>query len=358
MKKASKSKEWKAYLRHRNRPSQRRKFSFLNIQNESDSTSPARIHWQYRCYLPEELSFVDNPEGMLELYDTLKQQAILGKNIIFSFKNTKRMTNDAIAFLVAAMKTEPLSSTNHYGNLPEDPKLLQKLIDTKFLDYVNVRKPLPQSTNAVAYGAIQSKKDSNSLEEVVDWGMKKMFGGDKYPQLTDRLKVLLVECMINTTEWAGVKSAYKGEIIRKNNPIPWIVNAHYDEEKDKLCVAFLDFGIGMLETIKRKAIRTILEVIQKLSAGDILKNALMGVYGSSSGELARGGGFLIISGCYEQNFVRRLVVISNDGYIDLNRGSGTMTEIPRKLASPFKGTFIYFEVDRNNGTSRHDVTNS
>ena len=102
--------------------------------------------------------------------------------------------------------------------------------------------------------------------------------------------------------------------------------------------AFVDNGEGILKTFRSGKLKKFLGLFK--NDVDILDTAFKDGIKSRTGLSWRGKGLPTIYENYEDGYIKNLLVISNDIFLNFDAG------IKRKLDNPFSGTYYYFEVDQ------------
>jgi len=147
--------------------------------------------------------------------------------------------------------------------------------------------------------------------------------------------------MLNTNNHADLTS--KGA---KN----WWLYVNHDSENKVVSFAFVDFGIGIFESLKNKpASSKWFGWLEKLSStilrgnDDILKLIMNGDFHRTvTGKYYRGKGLPGIADALSRNQLLNLKLMSNDAFGDVSNG------LYKKLKSSFNGTYIYWELGESN----------
>ena len=184
------------------------------------------------------------------------------------------------------------------------------------------------------------KSDLNKFPLPVDSAILKIrtgkdVNGDEAENIQDYLKThvhnidivklkaiysILIECMSNTNEYAGETMGEKH----------WWTMALHDKESDKVLFAFVDNGVGIPSTVKKKW-------FDNSSDSELLQKAAMGIYQmSGSKEKTRNKGLPQIRKYCKARFIQNLVIISNKGYYSVDNDI-------KNLDTFFTGTMIAWE---------------
>jgi hypothetical protein len=119
----------------------------------------------------------------------------------------------------------------------------------------------------------------------------------------------------------------------------WLLSLTCDEENKKIIFTFTDNGVGILETLNRKFSDQVNDIFS--SEVEVIKNAFLRKYGSSTKEINRNKGLPLIKRMQVEKNVNNLLLITNNVMIDFQSESG------EKLSTKFAGTFYYWEIDSN-----------
>lgn len=126
--------------------------------------------------------------------------------------------------------------------------------------------------------------------------------------------------------------------FRDNKAIKWHLASTHIEEENLVKFSFVDNGKGILKTLNDGILNKFLHMFK--DNVDVIETAFKDGIASRTGLAWRGKGLPTIYENYNENYVRNLVVISNDVFIDFDRG------IKERLQVPFSGTYYFWIVDR------------
>jgi hypothetical protein len=326
VKKYQSSPEWKGMLQRKHRKAMKRLRS-VNIQrrptNRASSSTTIEV--------PSNMSFIDSPEDMIFFFNYTEKCAHEHDRLFFDFSKVTKMTSDAIVVFVAHMDRIKRSGVTSTGNLPEDPSLQLKLHDSGFFRYVRLRgSETPQSINSVAISNLQTDLDKATVLDVAKWAITNCFGEDRIRDeaLSNAVGQTITECMYNTVDHAN---------LHKRKIQPWAVNAHFDSTTGRVCVSFVDLGLGILKTIRPALRQQIFRNLRILSHGDLLWQVFQQKVSSRTQQDMRGLGLPSIRQHFEAGYIKKVIAITNGGYVDFENGN-------RNLTRHFNGTLIYWEL--------------
>jgi hypothetical protein len=144
----------------------------------------------------------------------------------------------------------------------------------------------------------------------------------------------LIECMTNTNNHA---SEVQGTIA-------WRLMVTCDEANQRLQFVFMDPGRGICRTVKRKFPQfsddsELLRVLLDPRANSFLKLWAGLPSRTRTGQPGRGRGLRKIAQSLKRGDLRRVVVIANEGCVEVSTGIAT-----RLKGHGFQGTLVYWEV--------------
>lgn len=134
----------------------------------------------------------------------------------------------------------------------------------------------------------------------------------------------------------------------------WWTTASYDQEHNKACFSFIDYGIGIAQSInydERSKFHQYIDFFRSKfnteNDADLLRLLLNGQMHSSTGMYYRGKGLPGIYVANNDNKISNLIVISNKAMADVSNDR----YIP--LKKDFSGTFVYWELNENNDSIKN-----
>ena len=211
------------------------------------------------------------------------------------------------------------------GNLPDDEKCRNILIDSGFLEDVNSAFKVKMETKADNIKIIKgSISDPSVAKKLCLFTMEKLKVDRVF---TRKLYDIISELMTNTKHWA-----YSDKCVCN-----WYLFAKYIKNKECVRYTFLDTGKGIPSTIRKKGLEVAADVIGRSSHSHYIISALKGEdFRSHTGYKYRGEGLPRIYSYQEQGYINNLTVISDAGYYSDRRSK----DLLRRL----KGTLFYWEI--------------
>ena len=254
------------------------------------------------------------------------------------------MTIDALMYQLAIMTNLRIKNRNIKilrGTLPNNPNIKRRLIESGFLSYVktdsiiNVDKST--STTEILTG---ENVDGECIGKVIDF-INRIFTTTK--RNTKFLYTFLSELMTNTRDHAYDKeNEEEGTFTNK-----WYIYAEANNENNKICITFLDTGLGIPNTVRRKNTEKVLEMIsiEKADSSYII-SALKGEFRTKTNQHNRGKGMPLINECAINKSIDNLTIISSNGMIKIDVASDDIYII-EKINNKLQGTLYYFEIDKD-----------
>lgn len=281
---------------------------------------------------PEVFSFVDNPNLTSRFFADLQatyQRAGAGQHIYIDLKSVIAMTPEVIVVLLSRLKDSKFTRDRPTrGNVPDNAKARGILRGSGFYKYVHSKSRKGSS----AHGSIHSErnncvnaKQSAALIDSVAESLPMSI------EQEDGLQAVALECMSNTIEHAA-KIRSKKEY--------WWFSVYRDLEEGRAQFALVDNGIGIFASLKRRRPIWWLQLRANVKSGtraDLFEAMMRRQVRSSTGKKYRGRGLPTIAKRNRLKQVRRLVVVTNDVYADIDNASY------RVLEHEFRGTIFYWE---------------
>ncbi|WP_315601655.1 hypothetical protein [Treponema socranskii] len=259
--------------------------------------------------------------------DTIKFFADIAINIqkkhplYIDMRNIIDITPDAILYYLLLIKIADKNHVVLQGNAPRDKQAFSIFFTSGFYEYVqsgiDISK-IPENKNILKIK--RGKKVNGDDVQDIQYYLRMHVHGIK----DDWLKVLygiLIECMSNTNEYAGKEFGSK----------TWWTMALHDRKTDKVLFAFVDDGLGIPETVRKKW-------FDKSSDAELLQKAVSGKYQmSGSNKKMRNKGLPQIRRYNIEGLIQNLVFVSNNGYYSVE------DDKIKKLGDRFTGTMIAWE---------------
>lgn len=339
-------------LRHKRKRKSYRK-SMIGFSHKKRSSIRAhkqrQINGYNDIYAPSNFSFNENPEGVIEFLNNLQQMFGNRAKTYVVMENVEKIDHGAIIALLAQMVKFKANDVEFNGNMPGNPRASAILIESGF--FINLSKKFEQSDRYILKKGGKNeilthgwkKVDPALGAEVIKAASKTIWGEDRRCQGVQRA---LLELMHNTNNHAEI-----GTTGQKH----WWLYANHDEENNVVGFAFIDFGVGVFTSLNNKPEGSTFwnwmeKIYKRVAVGDnavVLKLILDGEFHQSvTGKPYRGKGLPGIADAYRRGKISALRVITNDTFAapGIEKGEGEY----RKLRASFSGTYVYWELGRDN----------
>ena len=313
-----------------------RKNKLIN-EKRSQGISILQRHPEYdsRQIAPTDFRFVNNRNGVLSFIGRLEKILNRQKSVFVHLKEVKFIDLEAIVLLLGIMAEFKSVGIAFNGNFPLNIAVKKILNNSGFFEqlYPNTKEYTFGSKKGI-YTHGKKIYDMDSSCEELSEAMSCVFGIKRRNQGARRV---LLEAMKNTISHASASS----------NKRHWWLSFRKDEEKKKLTVSMLDYGRGIFSSLgfrdKDDPGYKWLEKNMKLGFTNykILKKIMSGELKSVSRtrKPQHGNGLPGMKTALDNNFISKLVILSNNVYADI--GSEVYTEIDNN----FSGTLIQFQID-------------
>ncbi len=288
----------------------------------------SRHHRPPVSYLaPDVLSIVNSPQDTAAFFRRL-QSHTLHRDVYVDLSAVTSITPDAVALLLSIVdllgKQRGLAVS---GNYPANDSASQTICQSGFDEFVRTSRPKSSSTS----GHIVKRDLSQSSTRADGYYASKLINfAAKGGSSSLRLKVpygILLECMGNTHQHAGECPGDER----------WYASVFRDNIRQCDCFTFVDMGVGIFNSLELTA-RLRMYNVTGWGRPKILRELLDGKIRSSTRKSYRGRGLpSIYRACIDEK-IRRLVLVTNDVYADVEAAEF------RDLSADLKGVVLYWEV--------------
>lgn len=266
----------------------------------------------------------ENCENVISYINSIKKAASKNRDILINLANVTDIREGAIAMLLSVMKEISNKKISVRGTLPINKDAKTVLENSGFLEFVeSANRHNSKSKNVMRTG--KKGNPSSQLGTDVRNAMNTVWGGHgRNPPL----RAAIYEMIRNSCD-----HAYKNE-----NQLAWHLAISHDESKNLVKFSFVDNGNGIIETMtKRKSLLGIMDFFK--SNSDLLDTAFKGGIESRTRLPWRGKGLPAILENLTDNYIKNLLVITNDVFLHFDKG------LREDLGIRFEGTYYYWEVD-------------
>ena len=286
--------------------------------------------------------------------------------VFVDIKDVEELELNAITVLLAVMVQFTSRGIKFNGNIPLRLEVLQRLKESRFFEHLNAqaeslaprrRRQLEDSgffhhlnrsnqqresydfPGSSIYTHGKLFVDSEFSQQLIDEATKTIWGEHRRCPGVQRT---FIELMQNTNNHAS---------LHKNGEEHWWISLQHLKEENKVVFCFVDFGIGVFESLARKPESNIFyKAIDKLKQlfgvtrnEQVLKLIFDGeLHKTVTGYYYRGKGLPGIYNVQQKKHISKLSMITNDVYFT------SADNQYRRLKTGFSGTFISWELSRQN----------
>lgn len=318
----------------------------VNEQQREEKNFKHKIETQFvgykRIKAPVIFSLIDNTEESLafiaEIEDCFKKK----KKVFVNLEKVEIIAHGAIVAMLSILVKFKENKIDFNGNFPKNKQTEAKLRKSGFFKYL-YKKDFKEQDEYFFENEIctHAKKtvDSQLSDDIIKRTSKLIW---KEERRCTGLQRVFLELMQNTNNHASNTS--KGEYH-------WWATTYYSKEENKVCFAFIDYGVGILKSLEsNKKGHKFFGIIPKLKKAfnpttnaDVLKLLLNGeVHKTATGDYFRGKGLPGIFSACKNNKISNLVIISNDAIADYAQNKY------ESLNNKLSGTFVYWELNADN----------
>ena len=349
-------KKFERKVRFRNNKREYRKniqgFSQKDLRRRRILDEHARqIERKYATYrkitAPKCLSMIENPEGTLDFISSLERALKSRKKVFVVLKHVDKIANGAIIVLLSIMIKFKNQNVSFNGDQPKKRDARLALRNSGFFEHLYENQSNQTTITIKGHKDIfthANKTVDSELSDQIISAVSKMIWGS--PKRCPGVQRTYLELMQNTNNHASLNGP---------NEHHWYTTVTYNKEKNKACFSFIDYGIGIIESInkneKGKFWRSLGKIFDKLKPrddGDFLRLLLDGSVHKAASEYYRGKGLPGIYKAYQDNKISNLVIITNDAMADCQNS------VFKTLNNKFVGTYIYWELNENNTHLNYD----
>ena len=332
MKKAYRQPKHKAYslMRARKEMERRQKNNERGTKQRDNPTKrKKRLSKGERKELiaPSVFSLILNTEETLDFFHRLHKHAQEGP-VSLDFGSIYQLTPATLLYLIALF--DKIGFCDIHGNVPGDPACRELFLNSGFLKYVTCSYQLRTPNPNIMKIAKENKVLGPRAAELLEFCSERL-GNISNSLLPKRNYDMMVELMENTRQHA----APKGE-----EPLKWYLMGTFDEEHQAVHISFLDNGLGIPETIRKKPLESVAKLMRSGSQYRLVEAAFDGQARTQTKKPYRGKGLPSIKRHMDEGYIRDLVIVSNRAY--LNFGNVNKQD----LATPLKGTLYSWMIKR------------
>ncbi len=286
-----------------------------------------------RAVAPAIFDLEQSTEDMLAFFNTVRDAIRNGTPVNIEMANVTSISVSALLYLVAIMQDAKYRGDimDVHGNMPNHKGSHDIMEASGFFNYVKRRKKKPLFVRSSSIMQITSGMEHKSqLVSDLCAFIRESLNMNKKD--TRYIFKIITELMQNTIDHAYPNHTGKDRM--------WYMSAQFlDEEVE---IAFLDTGLGIPKTVKKKMGEKIGGYIGLTEDEDYMMSALDGTeIRTSTGKRYRGKGLPKIYQLYKEGKVSKLAIMSGKGYIN--------GLIKNGLKKKIFGTLFRFRIGVKNG---------
>lgn len=331
--------------KEKHKPRKRRKY----IRKENYYNTNNKLPFK-TFHVPEVFSIIKNPEETIlflnEIIEHVEKirKRIKGnmytnfiRNFSINMDNTTEITGDALMYLLTIIKNtrgKKLLPINWIGNFPKNERMKMFLQNSGYLKYMKTAKENLVKTNdhiQIQTGQGYEYREGETVvdirQKIIDFTCEKL---NKNKIELNFLMTMLTEMITNIQD-----HAYDNENLFEHS---WYIFVENNE--DKISYTFMDNGLGIPTTIKKKILERIFEKIDIFDTDKEYKYIEAAISGiekrSQTGLSERGNGLPSIYEQYTCNKIDNLAILSNRAFLKANE--------KRDLYNCLNGTIFYWEI--------------
>lgn len=285
---------------------------------------------EYKILIPQNFQLFENQSEVITFLSYLLDFRLdyRVKTINLELQDIKYIDSGAICMLLCVVNHLALYQVRVQGDVPLDEKCKKVFIESGFLNYMKNEDGLPyniDSSNLIVKAGKNTTGNKN-ISMAIKKSMEFLLSVSRRYQPA---YTVAMEICSNSVEHAYISHA-------KN----WLLSVHQNDDKT-VTFTMTDTGQGILKTLKKKFKREIEKAIHNKNDCDILFSAFQRKYGSSTEEINRNRGLPCILDKFNNGFIRKLKVITNNVYLDFEDQTNN-----KILNKPFPGVLFSWVVNR------------
>jgi len=293
---------------------------------------------------PKNFSLVTNATETIDFINTLEDRYLQKKKVFVNMENIEFMDYSAVTMLLSVLFSFKERNIDFNGNFPKKLDYKKMLIDSGFFDCLKTKIKNSKLEYKIGKNnqifTLANKEVNSELGLPVMIETSETVFGEK--RTLKGLQRVLLELMHNTNNHAD---------LNKKGEKHWWLSVNHDKENKIVSFIFLDYGIGIFESLKNKPEEGKWEKLKSyisnlLNTDDnsrLLKLLLEGeIHMTVTGKHYRGKGLPGIREAMIREDISNLYIVSNDVFSDVSNNQYT------KLNNEFSGTFVSWEINSNN----------
>lgn len=299
--------------------------------------------FQSRLRAPSNFSLSSNITEVLRYIARLEKCLKEEKSVFVLMHKVERVDLDAIVLLLGIMAEFNAKKVKFNGNFPKNSSARKKLEESGFFQELYPDEHIYEfGTKRGIYTHGNVVMDQQLTFQIIVETLSDIFGSKRRSQGAQRI---LIEAMKNTIEHADIKGKPH-----------WWLSVKTDVKEKVATFSFLDYGVGVFESLRQRDPQdpgySWFTKYMKLGVKNstILRKIMNGelLHVSRTRDPKHGTGFPGMKSSLDNNFVSKLVILSNDVYADISN------DLFNQLDVNFSGTFIQFQIIESCKTFDYD----
>lgn len=293
-----------------------------------------------RIVAPKNFSLINNTDETLRFISKLEKCLKQKKKVFVVLKDVRELAHGELVVLLSIMFKFKSEGIDFNGDFPANKHA--RLLLTKSGFFENLYSDISPSDEYLIDKPIKThakkKVDSGMSDALISEASTYLWGEQRRCPGVQRV---YLELMQNTNNHASLDA---------QGVHHWWTTMNIVRAERKVCFSFMDYGIGIIESLSNKKEGKFMGVIDKVKRSfsasndmEILKLLLDGkVHQTANLIYYRGKGLPGIYNAFLNKKISNLIVLSNKAYIDCEHN------ICRELDQGLSGTYVYWELNRNN----------
>jgi hypothetical protein len=286
---------------------------------------------------PVIFSLLRNPEDTLRFFEATYDHINSRRRVFLNLRAVQELTTDAMVYILSMIAHAKQRGMHVLisGNSPDNPDCHEVLENCGFYKYVFTGMKPPQTGSGDVF-AIES---GIAVEPTIAGGItgfvRSKLQGSK-PTALRQLYRMVIECMANTRNHAYRDVPGQG--------YRWWIMASHHSPSHAVDFVFIDNGLGIPMTVRKKLLEKVIERVVPGSAGfrmqdaDLIASSLRGEFRTATRLGQRGKGLPSMREAAENKMIESFRVLSRHGVVDVDGGNA------RSVSQAFRGTMLSWRM--------------
>jgi hypothetical protein len=320
----------------------RKNKSSLGVPKKEQSLATQKYkHSKYNiAAVPSNFSILSNPEQVIKFIKNLKRHFVARRPVFVDMKRVKLIDYSSIVVLLSIMIRFKSERIDFDGDFPTDKTANDIFMESGFFKILFQGRVA--NTDRYDIGG------SNSIHTHAWKNVDPTIG-----------PIIMKQVSLNILGHAAVYKGLQRTLIElmqnsfnhaeptKEGEKHWWLSVNIDKKNNKASFSFVDYGVGIFESLNAKDNtskwfnwQSLIALLKPENNADILKLILDGkLHKTVTGQDFRGKGLPGIKQAMDRNLISKLFIISNDVFANVSEN------IYLTLSNNFEGTFVYWEIN-------------